>query len=176
MEFVHAFLRRHYTAKPSVAPQNTSHLLMLAICQQFVTRADSWNSPYACLRQTSKFHHQVSFSKYKVAKFCINEFPGQYSWKEYPRIKSANAKNFAFKRGLVVKFARLTQSRIRAIQATLTEHLQCTWLDICRKSFCQNDNDLNITESKHWYIVWRASHLFSLIWLVWPSCNHLSTV
>ena len=73
------------------------------------------NSPYACLRQTSKFHHQVSFSKYKVAKFCINEFPGQYSWKEYPRIKSANAKNFAFKRGLVVKFARLTQSRIRAI-------------------------------------------------------------
>ena len=77
----------------------------------------SWllNSPYACLRQTSKFHHQVSFSKHKVAKFCINEFPGQYSWKEYPRIKSANAKNFAFKRGLVVKFARLTQSRIRAI-------------------------------------------------------------
>ena len=73
------------------------------------------NSPYACLRQTSKFHHQVSFSKYKVAKFCINEFPGQHSWKEYPRIKSANAKNFAFKRGLVVKFARLTQSRIRAI-------------------------------------------------------------
>ena len=64
----------------------------------------SCNSPYACLRQTSKFHHQVSFSKYKVAKFCINEFPGQYSWKEYPRIKSANAKNFAFKRGLVVKF------------------------------------------------------------------------
>ena len=73
------------------------------------------NSPYACLRQTSKFHHQVSFSKHKVAKFCINEFPGQYSWKEYPRIKSANAKNFAFKRGLVVKFARLTQSRIRPI-------------------------------------------------------------
>ena len=73
------------------------------------------NSPYACLRQTSKFHHQVSFSKYKVAKFCINEFPGQYSCKEYPRIKSANAKNFAFRRGLVVKFARLTQSRIRAI-------------------------------------------------------------
>ena len=77
-----------------------------------------FNSPYACLRQTSKFHHQVSFSKYKVAKFCINEFPGQYSWKEYPRIKSANAKNFAFKRGLVVKFARLTQSRIRAICLT----------------------------------------------------------
>ena len=78
----------------------------------------SANSPYACLRQTSKFHHQVSFSKYKVAKFCINEFPGQYSWKEYPRIKSANAKNFAFKWGLVVKFARLTQSRIRAIEVT----------------------------------------------------------
>ena len=36
------------------------------------------NSPYACLRQTSKFHHQVSSSKYKVAKFYINEFPRQY--------------------------------------------------------------------------------------------------
>ena len=40
-------------------------------------------SPSACLPKTSKFklkfHHQVSFSKYKVAKFYINEFPSQYS-------------------------------------------------------------------------------------------------
>ena len=49
----------------------------------------------------------VSFSKYKVAKFYINEFPRQYSWKENLRTKSANAKNFAHKQGLVVKFAHL---------------------------------------------------------------------
>ena len=56
----------------------------------------------------SKFHHQVTFSKYKIAKFYANEFPRQYSWKEYPGKKSANAKNFAYKRGSVVKFAPLT--------------------------------------------------------------------
>ena len=33
------------------------------------------NSPSACLHQGSKFHHQVPFSKYKVTKFYINEFP-----------------------------------------------------------------------------------------------------
>ena len=60
-----------------------------------------FDSPYACLRQKSKFHHQVSFSKYKVAKFYINEFPMQFSWKEYPRTYSADEKNFAYKRGLV---------------------------------------------------------------------------
>ena len=32
------------------------------------------NSPHACLRHTSKFHPQASFSHCKVAKFCINEF------------------------------------------------------------------------------------------------------
>ena len=30
----------------------------------------------------------------------MNEFPRQYIWKEYPRTKSANGKNFAGKRGL----------------------------------------------------------------------------
>ena len=40
------------------------------------------NSPSACLHQRSKFHHQVPFSKYKVAKFYINEFSRQYSWKK----------------------------------------------------------------------------------------------
>ena len=34
--------------------------------------------------------------KYFV-KFCINEFPRQYSWKEYPGKKNAHAKNFAYK-------------------------------------------------------------------------------
>ena len=51
-------------------------------------------------------HVYVSFSKYKVAKFYINEFPRrQYIWKENLRTKSANEKNFAHKQGLVVKFA-----------------------------------------------------------------------
>ena len=65
------------------------------------------NDPYACLRQMSKFHHQASFWRWKVAKFGINKFPRQESWKEHSRPKSANAKSFAYKRGLVVKFAHL---------------------------------------------------------------------
>ena len=48
----------------------------------------------------------ASFWRWKVAKLCINEFPRQKSWKEYSRPKSANARSFAYKRG-VVKFARL---------------------------------------------------------------------
>ena len=36
-------------------------------------------------------------------------------WKEFSCTKNANAKNFVHKRGLVVKFARLTLTRIRAI-------------------------------------------------------------
>ena len=109
----------HLMWSPSRTPSFMSASKQRRNGQTFEKQHTKFNSPYACLRQTSKFHHQVSFSKYKVAKFCINEFPGQYSWKEYPRIKSANAKNFAFKRGLVVKFARLTQSRIRAIPKTV---------------------------------------------------------
>ena len=50
----------------------------------------------------SKFHHQASFCNWKVAKLCINEFPNQNSWKEYSHPKRANAKSFAYKRGLVV--------------------------------------------------------------------------
>ena len=42
-------------------------------------------------------------------KFCMNEFPRHYGWKEYPRTKSANAKSFAYKWGMVVKLA-LVQS------------------------------------------------------------------
>ena len=41
------------------------------------------------LPQKSKFHHQASFWKWKGAKFCINEFPRQWGWKEYPLTKSA---------------------------------------------------------------------------------------
>ena len=44
----------------------------------------------------------------KVAKFCIKECPKAVNLKEYPRTKSANAENIPRKRGLVVKFARLT--------------------------------------------------------------------
>ena len=39
----------------------------------------------------------------------MNEFPRHYGWKEYPRTKSANAKSFAYKWGMVVKLA-LVQS------------------------------------------------------------------
>ena len=41
------------------------------------------------LPQKSKFHHQAPFWKWKGAKFCINEFPRQWGWKEYPLTKSA---------------------------------------------------------------------------------------
>ena len=34
-------------------------------------------------------------------EIAVNEFSRQQSWKEYPRTKSANAKNFAYKRGLI---------------------------------------------------------------------------
>ena len=61
-----------------------------------------YNDPFACLYQTSKFHHQASFLSWKVAKLCINEFPNQNSWKEYSHPKRTNAKSFAYKRGLVV--------------------------------------------------------------------------
>ena len=61
-----------------------------------------YNDPFACLCQTSKFHHQASFWSWKVAKLCVNEFPNQNSWKEYSRPKRANAKSFAYKRGSVV--------------------------------------------------------------------------
>ena len=36
-----------------------------------------------------------------ILEIAVNEFPRQQSWKEYPRTKSANAKNFAYKRGLI---------------------------------------------------------------------------
>ena len=60
------------------------------------------NDRFACLCQTSKFHHQASFWSWKVAKLCINEFPNQNSWKEYSHPKRANVKSFAYKRGSVV--------------------------------------------------------------------------
>ena len=41
------------------------------------------------LPQKSKFYHQAPFWKWKGAKFCINEFPRQWGWKEYPLTKSA---------------------------------------------------------------------------------------
>ena len=41
------------------------------------------------LPQKSKFHYQAPFWKWKGAKFCINEFPRQWGWKEYPLTKSA---------------------------------------------------------------------------------------
>lgn len=45
----------------------------------------------------------------KLRSFAYwSEFPSQYSWQEYPRIKSANTKNFTCKRGVRVTFSRLT--------------------------------------------------------------------
>ena len=55
---------------------------------------DLFNSPYACFRQMSKFHHPASFWNFKVAEFCTNKFRWKRSWKEYPRSFTQNAKNF----------------------------------------------------------------------------------
>ena len=49
----------------------------LLLVNQSLRDDENWqmnNSPHACLRHTSKFHPQASFSHCKVAKFCINEF------------------------------------------------------------------------------------------------------
>ena len=74
-----------------------------------------WSKYPLCtrLRQRRKFYHQSSFlnnNYFEVAKFDINEFPMQYSWKEYPCTKSAKYEEYYFtdKGGLVVKFAGLT--------------------------------------------------------------------
>ena len=71
--------------------------------KEYISTDDVMNKhlmTHACLRKTSKFHHQASFWSWKVCKSCINEFPRQNSWKEYSRPNSANAKSFAYKRGL----------------------------------------------------------------------------
>lgn len=51
------------------------------------------DSPYTCLRQ-------------KLRQW----FPEAVSWKEYARTMNANTKSFAYKRGVIVKFSRLTWS------------------------------------------------------------------
>ena len=68
------------------------------------------DSPYACLHQTSKSNHQVSFSKYKNCKVLnVYEFARQYSSKEHPWMhKECRCEEFCLQtRSLVVKFACL---------------------------------------------------------------------
>ena len=55
----------------------------------------------------ANFTTKARFEILKVTEFCINEFQWEYSWKEYPRSLIESEKKFAYKRGLVVKFARL---------------------------------------------------------------------
>ena len=49
----------------------------------------------------NKFHPPASFWNCKFAKFCVNEFWQQWSWKEYPCTNSANAENVVCKWSLV---------------------------------------------------------------------------
>ena len=51
------------------------------------------NSPYACLRRTSKFHHQVTFTKYKSAKFYIS-FRKELQLKRIPMLKECKREEF----------------------------------------------------------------------------------
>ena len=68
------------------------------------------NSSYACSRQTNKFNHQTSFWNCKAAKFCVLKWvPESVQLTRIPaHTKSANAKNFTYKRVLRVTFSRLT--------------------------------------------------------------------
>ena len=53
-------------------------LMKCVITWEVLPPRPQWNSPYHCLRQTSKFHHRSRFHNIlKVAKFYINEFSRQ---------------------------------------------------------------------------------------------------
>ena len=54
----------------------------------------------------ANFTTKPRFEDEKLPSFANSQ--GRNSWKEYSLPKSANAKKFAHKRGLVVKFAHLT--------------------------------------------------------------------
>ena len=74
------------------------------------------NSPYAWLRQTSKFHQQASFVNkiFCICTFCAWVFFSTLLPWEFISVK---LRLFLIsKRGLVVKFACVTQTCIRAIE------------------------------------------------------------
>ena len=107
-------------AGPSIAPTQLigwkSHKHFLPVCNssiQIMLRCSeiesktllAQNSPYTCLGQTSKFHYQVSFSKYKAATFYIKESQGS-RYRRIPTHKECKCE-VDYKRVLVVKFAHL---------------------------------------------------------------------
>ena len=66
--------------------------MLIASCRVAVRFSETLleqNSPDTCLHQTSKVHHQVSFSEYKVAKF---EFERQY--RRIPTHKECKCEEF----------------------------------------------------------------------------------
>ena len=66
------------------------------------------DSPYACLHQTSKFNHQVSFSKYMNACSTCQWISKAVHLKRTLMHKECRCKEFCLKtRSLVVKFAHL---------------------------------------------------------------------
>ena len=77
-------------------------LMKCVITWEVLTPRPRWNSPYHCLRQTSKFHLQVSFSKYTESCEVLHKWI-------LKAVQLKRVPKFAYKRGLVVKLAsRLT--------------------------------------------------------------------
>ena len=70
----------------------------------------------------SKIYHQAWFWNCKVTKFCINDFPRQYIWKEYSRTKSANAENFPCKGDLVVNWISSSDVIMRKDRSLIITH------------------------------------------------------
>ena len=63
-----------------------------------------------------------------VVTFCVNEVPRQQSWKEYPRTKSAKAKNFVY---LVVKCAGLAYIMLKGhLHSTSFFQGLCSWISV----------------------------------------------
>ena len=79
-----------------------------------------FNGPYAWLRQTSKFHHQASSAR-KILCICT-----LFAWIFFSNLLPwdillcKTSQLYNSKRGLVEKFAHLTQTCIRAISVSVT--------------------------------------------------------
>ena len=94
--------------------EKTKWILVLDLSSKIEVNRHHRNGPYVCLRQTSKFHHQAPFARriLCICTLCARIFFSNLLPREFFCTKLGN---FTISnRGLVVKFAHLTKTRIRA--------------------------------------------------------------
>ena len=76
-------------------------LMKCVITWKILTPLPQWNSPYHCLRQTSKFHHRVSFSKYTESCEVLHKWiPKAVRLKRIPTHKDCKCEEFCLQTGL----------------------------------------------------------------------------